>query len=216
MIEVAPGVHQLHSTPADAINCYLVGDVLIDSGAFWQQKGVIGQLSGHRLSAHAITHGHFDHYGAARALARQRQIPVWAGAADVDAIERGKMVAELPLLGRRDLPAARGVAIDRALREGDDVAGFTVIDTPGHSPGHVSFWRESDGVLICGDVIWGRNAFTFQKGVREPFRVLSPDADANRESARRLAALRPQTVCFGHGPVLRDPDAFAAAVARLR
>jgi glyoxylase-like metal-dependent hydrolase (beta-lactamase superfamily II) len=107
------------------------------------------------------------------------------------------------------------VKVDRALREGDEVAGFVVLDTPGHSPGHVSFWRESDRVLLCGDVMWGYNPFTFQKGVRDPFDLVSPDPDLNRDSARRLAELRPEVVCFGHGPVLRDPDVFAAAVAKL-
>lgn len=215
MIEVAPGVHQLDGSPKDGINCYLAEDVLIDSGARFQQKSVLKQLAGVQLSAHAITHGHFDHYGAARAIQAAHDIPVWAGERDVEAIESGKMIGRIPLLGPRMLPAAPAVKIDRALAEGDEVAGFTVLDTPGHSPGHISFWRESDRVLICGDVMWGRNPFTFQKGVREPFGAVSPDPALNRDSARRLADLRPKVVCFGHGPVLRGADEFAAAVERL-
>ena len=105
--------------------------------------------------------------------------------------------------------------VDRALKEGDEVAGFEVLFTPGHSPGHVSYWRERDRVLVCGDVMWGYNPFLMRGDVREPFPLVSPDPKLNRQSARRLAELRPEVVCFGHGPVLRDPDRFAAAVAKL-
>jgi len=90
-----------------------------------------------------------------------------------------------------------------------------VLDTPGHSPGHVSYWRESERVLVCGDVMWGYNPFLLRSGVREPYSFVSPDPELNRASARRLATLEPTLVCFGHGPPLRDPAAFAHAVERL-
>lgn len=215
MEQLAPGVKRLKGTPKDAINSYLVEDVLIDSGAFFSQRSILKQLEGVSLSAHAITHAHFDHDGAAAAVAKRHGVPVWIGEKDVEAAERGKQIGHVPGLGERFLPSAAKVSIDRALKEGDEVAGFVVLDTPGHSPGHVSYWRESDRVLLCGDVMWGFNPFTLRKGVREPYAMLSPDPQLNRESARRLADLRPELVCFGHGPPLRDPDVFAAAVARF-
>jgi glyoxylase-like metal-dependent hydrolase (beta-lactamase superfamily II) len=113
------------------------------------------------------------------------------------------------------LPAAKRHPVDRALKEGDEVAGFEVLFTPGHAPGHVAYWRESDRVLVCGDVMWGYNPFLMRGAIREPFRMLSNDPMLNRESARRLAALEPALVCFGHGPPLRDPAKFARAVAKL-
>ena len=113
------------------------------------------------------------------------------------------------------LPGPQAHPVARALHEGDDVAGFTVLDTPGHSPGHVSYWRESDRVLLCGDVMWGWNAFLMRGPIREPFAVLSPDARLNRASARRIVELEPALVCFGHGPPLREPAKLAAAVAQL-
>ena len=113
------------------------------------------------------------------------------------------------------LPAAPCCPVTRRLREGDEVAGFQVLDTPGHSPGHISFWRESDRVLVCGDVMWGRNPFTNRGPVQEPFSIVSPDPQANRRSARRLAELEPALVLFGHGTPLRDTARFTAAVAKL-
>ena len=61
----------------------------------------------------------------------------------------------------------------------------------------------------------GHNPFLLRGDLREPFPTFSPDPQLNRESARRLAALEPALVCFGHGRPLRDPARFAAAVAKL-
>lgn len=214
MRELAPDVWQLDGFPPNSVNVYIVGDVLIDAGLPIDGGRVLKQVRGRALSAHALTHGHFDHYGSSAKVCRELGLPLWCGANDVRAVEAGKQVG----LGRRTVSGfgARAVPVARALREGDEVAGFTVLDVPGHSPGHVAYWRESDRVLIAGDVMWGHNPFTLRKGIREPYPFVSPDPQRNRRSARRLAALRPELVAFGHGPPLRDPDAFAAAVARLR
>jgi hydroxyacylglutathione hydrolase len=105
--------------------------------------------------------------------------------------------------------------VARALIEGDEVAGFTVLESPGHSPGQVAYWRESDRVLILGDVLNNMNLITAIPGLHEPPEVFTPDPARNRRSARRLAALRPQLTCFGHGPPLRDAGKLADFIARL-
>ena len=98
-----------------------------------------------------------------------------------------------------------GHKVDRVIGEGDEVGGFRVIDAPGHSAGHVVFWRESDRVLIIGDVLANMDQYTGIPGLHEPKPALTPDPARNRESARKLAALEPELVCFGHGAPLRDP-----------
>ena len=211
MKQLADGVWQLSGFPADNINKYLVGDVLIDSGTRLDQGRVLRDLRGRDVSAHALTHAHFDHYGSSHAVCRELGVQLWCGADDAEAVEAGKMVAK----GGRMVPAAKAQRVERRLTEGDEVAGFVVLDTPGHSPGHVSFWRESDRTLVCGDVLWGYNPFTMTGGPREPYGFVSPDAALNRASARRLAELEPALVCFGHGKPLRDPAKFAAVVAKL-
>ena len=95
------------------------------------------------------------------------------------------------------------------------MAGFTVLETPGHTPGHVSLWRERDRVLIAGDVLANMNLMTGVPGLHEPLAFATPDPARNRASARRLAELRPALACFGHGPPLRDPDKLAKFVAGL-
>ena len=77
------------------------------------------------------------------------------------------------------------------------------------------FPRNNINVYVLGDVMCGCNPFLLRTGIREPYHWGSPDPRQNRASARRLAALEPALVCFGHGPPLRDPAAFARAVQRL-
>jgi glyoxylase-like metal-dependent hydrolase (beta-lactamase superfamily II) len=105
--------------------------------------------------------------------------------------------------------------VARALHEGDEVAGFVVLETPGHTRGHISFWRESDRVLILGDVLVNMNLITGITGLHEPLAFATPDPARNRESILRIAALEPSLVCFGHGPPLRDPRKLADFAASL-
>jgi glyoxylase-like metal-dependent hydrolase (beta-lactamase superfamily II) len=110
------------------------------------------------------------------------------------------------------------VSVARDLREGDELAaGFTVLDTPGHSPGHVSFWRESDRVLLCGDVFFNMNLLTTVPGLREPPGPFTVDPALNRESERKVARLEPSVAGFGHGPVMEGDAAarMASFVAKL-
>jgi glyoxylase-like metal-dependent hydrolase (beta-lactamase superfamily II) len=211
MREIADGVWQLSGWPPNNINVYVLGDVLIDAGLAIHRGRILGQIADRQITANALTHAHFDHFGSSHAICEKLGIPLWCGAGDAEAVEAGKMVVR----GGRMVPAAKAHPVSRTLKEGDEVAGFTVLDTPGHSPGHVSYWREADRVLVCGDVMWGQNPFLFSGGVQEPYPVVSPDPQMNRRSARRLAELGPSLVCFGHGKPLRDASRFQAAVARL-
>jgi glyoxylase-like metal-dependent hydrolase (beta-lactamase superfamily II) len=111
--------------------------------------------------------------------------------------------------------AGPGHPVARVLADGDEVGGFIVIESPGHTPGHLAFWRERDRVLILGDVLFHRNPATFRAGLAEPFEFATFDPSANRESARRLAALEPEVVCFGHGEPLTDGARFQEFVAGL-
>jgi hydroxyacylglutathione hydrolase len=211
MRELADGVWQLSGFPPNNVNVYVLGDVLIDAGLAIDRRRILRQIAGRTISAHALTHAHFDHVGSSHAVCERLGIPLWCGTRDAPAIEAGRMV----LRGGRTVRAAKGHPVARHLAEGDEVAGFTVLDVPGHSPGHLAYWRETDRVLVCGDVMWGYNPFLLKPGIREPYSWASPDPEQNRESARRLAALEPALVCFGHGAPVRDPAAFTTAVARL-
>jgi glyoxylase-like metal-dependent hydrolase (beta-lactamase superfamily II) len=220
MTELAPGVHLLTGFPRYGINWFLIDDVLIDAGGKPDKGRILKQLRGHRVTAHALTHAHPDHQGASHAVCTELGIPFLVPERDVAAAEDPEQIKIrqparwLPKL-MHALFAGPGHKVDRVLREGDEVGGFTVLDTPGHSAGHVSYWRESDRVLIAGDVVNTMHPFTMKRGLREPFEVFTPDPPENRRSIKRIAALEPALLLVGHGPPVRDPRALRGLAARL-
>ena len=203
-VQLAPGLSRLSLRGDDYVNVYLLGDVLVDAGPHFMEKRLLESLEGVPLRAHAITHGHFDHQGGSHAVCARFDIPFWCGDGERQALESGRIERLMrPGLLRRGLTrllAGPGHPVMRVLQDGDDVdAGFVALETPGHTPGSLSFWRASDCVLVVGDAAWARNPFTFRAGLREPLPAFSVDPAANRAALRRLAALDPDLVCFGHG-----------------
>jgi hydroxyacylglutathione hydrolase len=213
IVRVAEDVFHIALTPRDAVNAYLLGDIVVDAGTKGAAKRLIKALRGHAAGALALTHGHPDHAGGARGLIDALELPVWVGERDRADVESGRPTAA----DTWARPAVSGlthyppVPVARSLHEGDDLGhGFTVLETPGHSDGHLALWRERDRTLVAGDVLFNMSVVTTMPGLHEPPRILTRDPRRNRESARRLAALEPELVLFGHGPPLRDPAALGA------
>jgi hydroxyacylglutathione hydrolase len=222
MRQLARDVYQLAGWPPNAINVYLVGDVLIDAATRQGEGRILRQIRDRRVSAHALTHAHPDHQGSSHAICQRLGIPLWCGQGDVPAMETPGGVMKHSVAPawitrfHQRLWTGPPHPVARALVEGDEVAGFTVLETPGHSLGHVAYWRESDRVLILGDVLNNMNLMTTIPGLHEPPRIFTPDPARNRASARRLAALQPALALFGHGPPLRDPGRLSDFVATLQ
>jgi glyoxylase-like metal-dependent hydrolase (beta-lactamase superfamily II) len=217
--QLADGLYQLRGFPPNAINIYLMGDVIVDAGSRHAPRRILRQVRGHDVKALALTHTHPDHQGGAREVCRALGIPYWVGEGDVPTAESGDLISPqpdhpMPRLSAR-LLGGPGHPVDRALREGDEVAGFTVLDVPGHSAGHVAFWRESDRALVLGDVVNNMDVRTGIPGLHEPPDFFTPDPVRNRQSARKLAALEPALMCFGHGAPLRDTRKFIDFLAAL-
>lgn len=215
LVELAPNVWQLPLLPRDGVNAYLVDDVLVDAGPPPTRRRLFAALEGRPLRAHVLTHAHPDHQGASAAVCRTRGVPLWCGARDRDAAEHAAFATAWE--GRRRHALFRlaehlggpGWAVARTLREGDVVAGFEVLETPGHTPGHLALWRAADGVAIVGDVASYRNPLSLSDGLHEPTWFVTRDPLENRRSIKKVAALRPRLVCFGHGPPLADGARFA-------
>ena len=218
MHRVAEDVFHIPLSPRDGVNAYLLGEVVVDAGTKGAGRRLVRALQGHAVGAHALTHAHPDHAGGSKRVVDAFEVPVWVGERDRADVESGRpLIADSwakPAMTR--LARYPPVAVARSLREGDVVGpGFVVLETPGHSPGHVSYWRESDRTLVCGDVLFNMNIVTTARGLREPPAMFTPDPARNRDSARRLAALEPELVLFGHGPPLRDPSILKEFVDAL-
>ena len=218
--------------PTAIVNAYAVGDpdgkwVLVDTGlpgfANYVQQ-LLDNYAAHPPTAIVLTHGHFDHAGNALALARRWNVPIYAHP------------DELPFLtGRSDYPPAdpsMGGAIAQFSRafptagydfggrvhalpeDGSvpDLPAWRWLATPGHSPGHVSLFRESDGFLIAGDALTTLDAdswasqVTAERELGRPPVPFTPDWDAAEESIRQLAELRPATIAAGHGMIMDNAD----------
>lgn len=140
-----------------------------------------------------LTHRHGDHIGSLDAVAEAAaQASLWAGTDDIDAIGRD--------LGISDVA-------DR-----DQIAGLTVVATPGHTPGHICVLDSAAGVLVAGDALSGDEG-----RVTGPNPQYTADMDIANASVLALAGFDYQTIYFGHGePVLeRGSDLVAELAAAL-
>ena len=222
MKQVADGVWRLSEfPPRPVINVYLAGDVLIDAGRRWDEGRIRKQTADRPVSLLALTHVHPDHQGAADAICNERGIPLACHEADVDAMEGRRRVQEAATGDFRNKLIKRfwegpPHQVDRPFNEGDAViSGFEVIHAPGHQRGEVIFWRESDRVAICGDVVRNMSYLTTFAGVREPPDVFTLDVTENRRSIRKLADLRPEITLPGHGPEIRGHAPIEGLAQRL-
>ena len=220
MKEMAPNVWRLKQFPGPTVNCYMAEDVLIDAGSRWDRGRIMSEIEGRELSMLALTHVHPDHQGVAKDVCEARDVPLACHADDVDAMEGRRPVQE----ASADNPVNRIIArlwqgppykVERVLREGDEVAGMRVVHAPGHARGEVIFFRDSDRVAICGDVIRNLSYATGLPGIKEPPPIFTYDMAENRRSIRKLADLNPSLILPGHGPAVSDMAKFESFVDKL-
>lgn len=210
---IAAGVYRVDAIGfPNAINMLLLenddGWTLVDTGVESSPDRVREALSvldsgPEDLKRIFLTHHHVDHIGGLRGMRE------WAPEAEVGATEYEALVVSgklPPALSQN--PIVRRMAnqqsmptspVGKILREGDLVSGFRIISTPGHSLGHVSLLRDSDGLLFTADA-FGCLPRKIRVGVIKPFCIDPPMA---RRSAGKLLGERFDTVVMGHGPVLR-------------
>jgi glyoxylase-like metal-dependent hydrolase (beta-lactamase superfamily II) len=220
MKQLADGVWRLKEFPGPTINIYLAEDVLIDAGRTWDRRRVFSDLEGREISLLALTHVHPDHQGVAKDVCEARGVPLACHAEDVDAMEGRRPVQEAAVSN----PVNRFIArvwqgppykVERVLNEGDEVAGFRVAHAPGHARGEVIYFRDSDRVAICGDVIRNISYATGLPGIKEPPPIFTYDPAENRRSIRKLAELNPSLILAGHGPAVTDIGSFERFVEQL-
>ena len=217
---LASGVWRLKQFPGPMVNCYMVDDVLIDAGSRWDRRRIMSEIEGRELSMLALTHVHPDHQGVAKDVCEARDVPLACHVDDVDAMEGRRPVQE----AAADNPVNRIIAklwqgppyeVARPFSEGDVIAGCRVVHAPGHARGEVIFFRESDRVAICGDVIRNLSYATGLPGIKEPPPIFTYDMAENRRSIRKLADLNPSLILPGHGPAISDTAKFERFVEAL-
>jgi len=216
---VAEGVWVVQGQPGRC-NVYLLEDeggvTMFDAGARTMTRAVASAAARRGgLRRIVLGHGHTDHRGTAPALG----VPVLCHPDEVlDAEGSGgfrywpSSLQGLPFPLRQAHKLLHRYAWDGGpvqvadtVSEGDEVAGFRVIDLPGHAPGQIGLWREADRLAITSDCfytldMWGRNSEP-----RLPVALYNYDTERARESLRKLAALEPAAAWPGHAkPVTGD------------
>jgi glyoxylase-like metal-dependent hydrolase (beta-lactamase superfamily II) len=208
MRQVTKDVYHISLMPRNSINCYIVEGVLIDSGIRPSFNTISNCLKEIPVHSHALTHAHADHQGCSDKICSIFNVPLFCHKEEVWRTESGFVTKDYPssknIIARLQQKywAGPGHQVSETLKEDDMLGNFKIVETPGHSAGHISFFREKDGVLIIGDVCTNMNLITTFEGLHLPPDIFTSDKQENVNSLRKLAKLNPRIICFGHGPVL--------------
>ncbi len=207
--------------PGVVSNTYILIDpdglTIIDSGLPRSEKKILAYVTSLGKSAQDVkriilTHSDIDHVGSLAALQKATGARTVASKIEADAIAAGKPSRVIQptgfsvrrmLLGLlRPFIKAAPLQVDEIVADGQTLpilGGLRVIETPGHTPGHISLFAPAVSILFCGD-----SMVTDETRIYGSRPGLTWDDTKARESERKQAALGARIVCSGHGPVVMD------------
>ncbi|MED5051670.1 MBL fold metallo-hydrolase [Anoxybacteroides rupiense] len=214
--------------------------ILVDAGMPRSADEIIAAAekrfgSNSRPKAIILTHGHFDHVGAVIELIRYWRIPVYAHPAELpyltgkksypapDSSVEGGMIAKVSALFPNE-PIDLGSSVQPLPSGGmvPHLPEFRWIHTPGHTPGHISLFREKDRALIAGDAfVTVRQDQLFKVLTQKlefsgPPRYFTNDWEKAKESVRKLATLHPKVAVTGHGKPVTGEQLRAGLIQLVR
>ena len=226
----------IHFLTDQIVNVIFVGkpkskdSILIDTGMPKSYKNVV-EVAEKRFgknnppAAIMLTHGHFDHVGGIVDLIKKWQVPVYAHPLEFpfltgkESYPEPDPTAEGGLLGKiSSMYPNEPVDISEVLKKLPEdqsvphLQDWKWIHTPGHSPGHVSFFRERDKSLVVGDAFVTvkqdslYRVLVQKKEINGPPRYLTPNWKAAEESVKKLQALQPELAISGHGPAMEGKE----------
>jgi glyoxylase-like metal-dependent hydrolase (beta-lactamase superfamily II) len=234
IFSVAPGVWRMKDI---FVNVFIVQNsdntnwVLIDAGLKTSAPKIkvmaaeVLETSGSRPSSIILTHGHFDHVGSLQKLADDWNVPFYCHHLEVpyltgkskyppaDPTVGGGAMAYLSFMFPRG-PVNVPEHLNELPEDGSvpDLPDWKWMHTPGHAPGHISLYREKDGVLIAGDALVTTDqasaiaVMTQRKQLCGPPQYFTMDWGAAARSVKELSALQPQVVATGHGQTMYGPE----------
>ncbi len=221
-MEIVPGLHCIAGV-SNGVNAYVwhprpaersEGEpIVFDCGYPWHARPLLESLralgcAAGQIRSIAVTHDDYDHTGGLAELVEASGAQVIAHVAEVASLS-GVTWRELPWRG--DLHSVylrvvtgvayaarpkRPVVVTRPVEDGEQLpGGWAAVHTPGHTPGHLAYWHAEARILIAGDALGSR----LRGEIRANIGPYSEDNEQVVASVRKLAALEPETICFGHG-----------------
>lgn len=231
--KVADGVWRHAGDLRRAMNVYFLEDdggvTLFDAGTKAMTEGArkaAAELGGAKRVV--LGHSHPDHRGIAARLG----VPVLSHPEEIDDAQGDGGfhyfdIERIPIWWtRRIYPTllrrwdGGPVKIADTVSEGDEIAGFKVLHFPGHAPGLIGLWRESDRLALVSDVIYMVDSLRLKRLPPEqapvvPNEIWNLDHQSAKESVRKLAALGPRTVWAGHAEALEgEPQQLRVVLER--
>jgi glyoxylase-like metal-dependent hydrolase (beta-lactamase superfamily II) len=234
---VAPNVWRMKDV---FVNVFIIesqeqpGWVLVDTGlksSYAKIKNMIAEVMepGAIPQAIIMTHGHFDHRGALQQLAAEWKVPVYCHHMELpyltgkasypppDSTVGGGVMASMAFVYPSS-PIDVQEYMQELPQEGEVpvLPDWRWIHTPGHTPGHISLFREKDGVLVAGDAIVTTkqesifSVMTQKRAMSGPPKYFTPDWGAAARSVKELAALEANVIVTGHGHALYGEEARKA------
>lgn len=219
--ELAPGIHVLGGKKGGRVRSFLVenGPKLTLVDTLFEEDARLVLEAIHKLGRRVedlehivLTHAHRSHLGGLAVLKRLSGARVHAHEREADIVggervaERVSLVPHSPLrvyfpfqlFAALGLGAHKPCPVDESLDDQGTVGGLTVFHLPGHTPGHVGFYREEAGVLIAGDAVstWP----SFDAG----WKSFTLNEAQHRMTIRKLAGLEPKILGVGHGNPVRE------------
>ncbi|WP_396953616.1 MBL fold metallo-hydrolase [Neobacillus niacini] len=216
------------------VNLALVGNdkefVIVDAGMPKSADEIISLIAEHygedaRPSAIILTHGHFDHVGSLVGLLEKWRVPVYAHELEIPyltgkkdyppgdpSVDSGMVAKMSPMFPNHGINI--GDQVEAFPQDGTipHMPGWNWVHTPGHTPGHVSLFREQDRTLIAGDAFVTvkqeslYKVLTQAQEISGPPRYYTTDWEAAYESVKKLEALKPEAAVTGHGIPMTGED----------
>lgn len=199
------------------VNCYLVEDedslTLIDAALPYSAKGILSSAEkiGKPISQIILTHAHGDHVGALDELKEKLpNVPVYISKRDSRLMEGDLSLddheEQTPIKG--DVPKKLKTRATYLLEDGDTVGSLIAIETPGHTPGSMSYFDKRNNAIIAGDALQSRGGIAVAGDLKPlfPFPAFGTWSKKTAlESAKKIASLKPEILAVGHGEMIKSP-----------